>query len=253
MVPAQFLLLNNYPELVHGVSTAEFGNMSYLWGEAAIVRQNRQKFFAALNVHEKNAVVASIVHGHAITDVTEIDRGKGILDPEESIESDILVTDKPDTFLFVIVADCLALLFYEPVKQVCALAHAGWKGVDQEVPRLTVEHMVKKYGCDPKEIRVGFPPALQASSSLFTHPENIKVLDETKWQPYIVKRPEGTYQADWVGFAVNQLFEAGITKEHIENPGIDTRTSPDYFSHRRSVEDEEPEARFGCLIGFRGN
>lgn len=248
----QFNNLSAFPKLVHGVSTAQLGNMSFNWGEPHEVVQNRQNFFAKLGVPGDQVVVASLLHGHTIAEITASDRGKGVKSGESTVEADILVTNQPDTYLFLLVADCLALLFFEPVTGVCALAHAGWRGVDQEVPKRTVEYMVKHYQCDPSNILVGFSPAIQPAS--FTDPVAVvtQAHDErlARWRPYL-QEVNGNYQIDFVGFAYDQLLHSGVPAKNIINDRVNTRTNPDYFSFRRSNQDGDAQGRFGALIGLR--
>jgi len=242
-----FEQLGALPELVHGVATAKYGNMSFLHGEADEVRQNRAKFFQDLKVEPQKVVVASLVHGDKIVQVDESSRGAGIDDPKTSLEGDTLVTDKPDTYLFMVVADCLALFYYDQVKKVVALAHAGWRGVDQRVPEKTVKYLVEQYGSQPSDILVGMPPTLQKESACF---QQLHQNDSLDWSGYIT-RVGDKYCIDSPQFAFDQLCSAGIPEDNIERSIIDTRTNPEYFSHRRSVEENLPEQRFGCLIGFR--
>jgi len=246
MGPFSFTVFDNQPNLVHGFSSAEDGNMSFRYGTYDEVRSNRQKFFEKLNIPEKNIAVAQLEHGQTIIDVTEKDRGRGIVKPEESLIGDVLVASKPDTFLFIVVADCMALLFFDPVKQVCALAHAGWRGVDQEVPRLTVEHLAKRYGSEPKNILIGISPSLSVNSACFPQVEQNNI---PKWEPYIVKKATD-YCIDSRRFAFDQLLTAGVPENNIDLSEVDTRTDQRFFSHRRSVEENLPEARFGVLIGI---
>lgn len=245
----QFNIFQIFPELIHGVATAEFGNMSFRYGSPKEVRENRKTFFNQLHVPESHVIAAQLEHGHKIYDVTGSDRGKGILLPEDSNTTDILVTSIQEAYLFLVVADCLALFFYEPVKRVIALAHAGWKGVEQQVPTLTVTHMVEKYGCNPKYIRIGMSPALQSQSAIFPSPIEQESLPG--WKKYISRSSNGFCSVDTPQYAYDQLMNAGILPDNIERSMIDTRTSPEYFSHRRSVEIGSDEGRFGCLIGLK--
>lgn len=243
----RFQNLSKFPELAHGVATAEFGNMSFLYGEAAEVIANRNKFFVSLDLNPEKVAVAQLFHEADVLEVTEKDRGKGVEETKSLLSADILVTNKPDTFLFFVVADCLALFLYDPVTRSCALAHAGWKGVHREVPRVAVEALQEHYGAKPEDIVIGMSPSIKKESAKF------KDMIQTKfpqWQPYIYK--EGEYfHVDVSRFAYDQLLSAGIYEEHIEESPIDTRISSDFFSHRRSAEENIPEARFGCLIGIK--
>lgn len=245
----RFANLSQFPNLVHGVATADFGNMSFNWGDYSAVRHNRKRFFDSLDVPEENVAVASLVHGQTVIDVTEALHGRGVAKPEESLKADILITNEPDTFLFMVVADCLALFLFEPEKRVCALAHAGWKGVEARVPEVVVHTLVDRYQCDTKKILVGMSPARQAVSSRFPTQDVIQK-QLPGWEPYL-KEIGGETEADFVAYAYDQLITTGIEPSNIERSPVDTKTDRRFFSHRRSVETNEPEARFGCLIGFR--
>ncbi len=246
-----YQIFKQFPQIIHGIATADYGNMSFRYGLAEEVRANRQKFFDNLGISEEKVVVAQLEHGTTILDVTEANWGKGIANPEESLVCDALVTEETDVFLFFVVADCLALLFFDPVKQICALAHAGWKGVDQELPRLVVEHLKSRYGSNPADLRVSFSPSLKAKSACFPELEQrSNKARNSGWDKHITGE-EGHWCVDTTAFALDQLVGAGVKRENIETDPTDTRTSPDFFSHRRSVEESLPEARFGALIGLQ--
>ncbi len=251
----QFKLFDQFPELVHGISTSDFGNVSYKWAEANSqtaedIRLTRQQFYGFLSVPEESVVATQVEGGVIIHDVTAADRGKGVVDPDTGLTGDGFFTQETGVSLFMITGDCLALFFYEPVKGVCGLVHAGWRGVDQELPRIAVEHMVQRYGCDASQIIVGISPGLQKESATFEHFKDFNPANQKKWQPYI-ERIEDHYRADWIRYAKDQLIAAGISLPYIEDSAIDTRTNTEYYSHRRSKEENIPEARFGCLIGLK--
>jgi YfiH family protein len=243
------------PGLVHGIATAGFGSMAYKYAAAngqtpEDVRLARQKFFAAMGVAEEKVVATQVTGGDDFLTVEEKDRGKGLANPNAGLTGDGFFTSSRETFLFLITGDCLALFLYEPVNQVCGLVHTGWRGVDRELPRRAVEYMAREFRSDPAKIIVGLSPALQKSSAIFENFEKFNQKGLDRWQPYI-EHLGSKYRVDWLGLAHHQLVEAGVRVENIDNPGIDTRTHPDFFSHRRSVEEKLPEQRFGCLIGLK--
>ena len=49
-------------------------------------------------------------------------------------------------------ADCTPLLFYDPIKNVIANTHSGWKGTLQTIGVKTVEKMMSEYECKAKDI-----------------------------------------------------------------------------------------------------
>ena len=67
-------------------------------------------------------------------------------------ETDGLLTDKSNLVLSTTNADCILLLFFDPVKKVIANVHSGWKGTIQRISVKTVEKMKNEYGCNPSDI-----------------------------------------------------------------------------------------------------
>lgn len=65
---------------------------------------------------------------------------------------DGFVTNKKNKVLMLSFADCTPLLFYDPIKNIIANTHSGWKGTLQEIGVKTVEKMVSEYDCKPEDI-----------------------------------------------------------------------------------------------------
>jgi len=65
---------------------------------------------------------------------------------------DGFVTDQKNKVLMLSFADCTPLLFYDPIKNVIANTHSGWKGTLQKIGVRTIEKMISEYGCKPEDI-----------------------------------------------------------------------------------------------------
>ena len=59
---------------------------------------------------------------------------------------DALITAQPNVTLMAAGADCLALIFVDPVRRVVGVAHAGWRGTVERVAKHVVDAMVLHYG-----------------------------------------------------------------------------------------------------------
>ncbi|KFP25455.1 Laccase domain-containing protein 1 [Colius striatus] len=57
-------------------------------------------------------------------------------------------------------ADCIPVLFADPVRKACGAAHSGWKGTLLGVSMATVSAMVSEYGCEVKDILVVLGPSV---------------------------------------------------------------------------------------------
>lgn len=74
--------------------------------------------------------------------------------------TDALVTNESQIALALNFADCVPLIFYDPVKKVVACAHAGWRGTASKIGVKTVQKMVDEFGSKPKDIIALIGPAI---------------------------------------------------------------------------------------------
>ncbi len=74
---------------------------------------------------------------------------------------DGLVTNKTNLLLSTTNADCILLLFFDPVKKVVSNVHSGWKGTLQRISTVAVKKMIKEYNCDPKDIICCICPSIR--------------------------------------------------------------------------------------------
>lgn len=75
-------------------------------------------------------------------------------------DTDALITNKKGIALALNFADCVPLIFYDPVKTVIAEAHAGWRGTAVQIGVKTVEKMIKEFGSNPKDIIALIGPSI---------------------------------------------------------------------------------------------
>ena len=108
------------------------------------------------------------------TDVIRcIDR---VIDTSELDEVDGLLTNRENITLSSKNADCILLLFYDPVKKVIGDVHSGWKGTFKKIALKTVQKMIDAYKCDPSDIQVYICPSIRKDH--FEVDEDIKELCE---------------------------------------------------------------------------
>ena len=75
--------------------------------------------------------------------------------------TDGLVTNMKGAVLGTSNADCILLMFFDPVKMVIANVHSGWKGTFQKIAVNAVDKMVQEYGSDPKDIICCICPSIR--------------------------------------------------------------------------------------------
>lgn len=232
----------------HGFSTRLGGisqgdvstlNLSFHRGDdPKAVRENHRRFARAVGYNEEKLVFSDQVHTTRIYSVTEKDCGKGITRETDIVGIDGLVTDRPGIPLITFYADCVPLFFYDPVRSVVALAHAGWRGTAARIGKVMVEYMMQEYNTRPEDVLCAIGPSI--CQDCYEVSEDVaeafrKEFTEEQYQDFM--RPEGSGKYHLDLWKANQyvLLEAGITKEHLEITDICTCCNPDIlFSHRAS-------------------
>lgn len=91
----------------------------------------------------------------------KMNKGKLDFEQEEYKATDGLVTNQKNIVLATTNADCILLLFFDPVKKVIANVHSGWRGTLQRISVKAVNKMKNEYGCEPKDIICCICPSIR--------------------------------------------------------------------------------------------
>ena len=89
--------------------------------------------------------------------VAVVDRGS----PEKTQSVDGLITNDPEVLLGIYVADCCAIYFVDPARNVIGIAHSGRKGTEQNIAGVMVERMVAGFGSAPEDLVVQLSPCIR--------------------------------------------------------------------------------------------
>lgn len=74
---------------------------------------------------------------------------------------DAAITNKPNITIATTNADCILMLFYDPIKNVIANVHSGWRGTFQKISQKTVKKMKEDYGCNAEDILCFICPSIR--------------------------------------------------------------------------------------------
>lgn len=180
------------------------------------------------------------VHDTVIIRAFEEDAGVGIVKPGRTEGIDGQITDVKNLPLIVYGADCVPMIFADPVRGAVGTAHGGWKGTVNGIAQKTVEAMTKEFGSDPKDIRAAIGPSagmccyevdlVVAERFLEVFGDNGEVV-----RPRTEPDSEGKYMINlWEANRI-LLLKAGLIREHISVLGVCTICNSDMFhSHRAS-------------------
>ena len=217
---------------IGGVSKGRFAslNFGYSSGDCVdAVKQNYNLFCNALGVDSVNIVTGVQVHG------TNIEIADGTKTKFES--TDGLMTDKKDVVLTTYYADCVPLLFYDPIKRVIANAHAGWRGCAMDMAGKVIFAMKQHFNCDPANILAGIGPSISVKN--FEVSEDVvqefkKMLPFSQDFIYNSEIQKNKYHVDLWGVCQKSMINAGLLTQNIEVAGLCTFENKELFhSHRR--------------------
>ena len=238
-----------------GVSTGIFSSMNLNFkrgDDPDAVLENYRRMAAALNMRLEDMVLSDQTHTTNVRVITEEDRGKGILRPQDYSDVDGMITNVPGIVLVTSYADCVPLYFVDPVRKAIGLSHSGWKGTVGYIGQKTVEKMHEVYGSEPKNIVAAIGPSIcqscyevsddvaEAFRANFTADEAADIL---------LDKGNGKYQLDLWKANWYVLTDAGILPEHLSVTDLCTACHPDLlWSHRKTNGQRDGLSAFLSLI-----
>jgi len=160
-----------YKEITHFVTTRHGGvseepylslNIGFGTEDShELVLKNRQLMAQSVGIPLESFVMLNQVHGVSVAVATYEMKGLGALDRESAIHAtDAIISNQPGICLFIMAADCVPLLFYDPIKKAIGAAHAGWRGTVNQMAAATVQKMHDVFDCNYENIRVVIGPSI---------------------------------------------------------------------------------------------
>ena len=142
---------------IGGVSQTPYAtlNLGHTVGDdLAAVEENHRRALGSLGLLPGKIVSPYQVHGARVGIVGQAHLGT--VQPA----TDALVTAMPSVPLLMRFGDCVSVLFFDPVRRVIGMAHAGWRGVVAGSVGATVRAMVERFDCAPDDIWAGIGPTI---------------------------------------------------------------------------------------------
>ena len=122
-------------------------------------RENYLALGEQLGLPLESMVKSKQRHTAVVRIVTRQNGGDGILRLlDENEPYDGLITNEKNLLLCTVEADCVPVYFYDPVKEVIAMVHSGWKGTVQKIAEVTIQKMRDSFGCKPENLKVAIGP-----------------------------------------------------------------------------------------------
>jgi len=224
------LVKHCFSSRIGGISKTPYTSMNlayHMGDDSPDVDKNFQLISEAVGFDHKKIVMTDQIHDANIQVVGD--------DRIEYEDVDSLVTALPNYVLTSYYADCVPLLFLDPVKKVIANAHAGWRGTVADIAGKTLIQMSQNFDCRSQDVLVGIGPSISMNHfevgyevvQLFSHS-----LSDS--EPYIKQKSDQKWHVDLREINRKRLLKAGVLAENIEVSDLCTFENPDlFYSHRR--------------------
>jgi len=238
-----------------GVSAPPYNSLNCGFGsddQLDNVTENRARVAAALDLPADR--LAGLYQTHS-ADCLMIDDAHGFAGAHAHgrVNADALVTALPSVGLAILTADCLPVLFADPVAGVVGAAHAGWRGAVAGIIENTIDRM-QQAGAGLADIIMVTGPGIQqksyqigadmAADILTDRPDSAPCFMADPAAQSTASGPEH-YLFDLPLFARLSAARHGL--RHIYSSRLDTYARPDlFFSYRRATHEKTPDT--GRLI-----
>jgi len=258
-----FKSLSRHKEIVHFISSRVGGVSSYPYNSLNLafhvgdshdnVLRNREIVASCLGITAENLTFARQVHGDNVTVVGNEMKGKGLTALDDAIDStDAMITDNLNICLIVLVADCVALLLFDPKRGVVGIVHAGWRGTLRGIAQKIINSFINRFGSEPGDIIVGISPSIgpccyEVDQNVIS--QLVKKYDNE--EDYLLKTGSKRGFLNLLELNKIQLKASGIHEENIEVAGLCTKCRHDIFFSYRYQGDRT--GRFAAGIMLKGS
>lgn len=231
-----------------GVSATPYDSLNlglHVGDDPVAVVENRRRVAAHFGADLDDLVVGEQTHQPTVAVITTADRGRGARTRNDALPAtDAMVTSATGVLLMVMVADCVPLVLFDPVRRLLGVVHAGWAGTVRGVTPAAVAALVD-LGTDPADLLVGIGPAISPTKYQVGADVRDAVVSTFGSDAPAVLQPDGTGRHLFDLFAANrlQLGRAGIRADRIQLSGAVTGPDTDFFSHRAGA----PTGRFAAV------
>lgn len=231
----QSKILNQFSNITHaftyrdgGVSQKPYNSLNLAFhvdDNPWHVGSNHELLAKRLDYNKEKVVHMKQVHSDIVHIVNEDDNF------HMPRECDALLTNKTDTPLMVMVADCSPILFYDDVQKVIAVAHAGRQGAFKNIVKNVIDSMACGFNSKVEDIYI----SVGASIGSCCYEVGSEIYNEAKalGLKYAFNMKKNNHYLDIRKILKTQLLACGIKKQNLEISNECSCCKNDrYFSYR---------------------
>jgi len=170
-------------------------------------------------------------------------------------EFDSYLTNEKGIATVITTADCNPIVIYDPIKNVVANVHSGWKGTIKQIYLKTIRLMNKKFDCNYEDIIVCIGPSINkccfCSSNLEFKKQFTDIWPNEK--EYITNKENGEFFIDLPYVIKKDLIQLGLKEDNIALSNICTVCNSDIcFSYRVFKKQNETDyATMGAFVELK--
>ncbi len=155
----------------------------------------------------------------------------------KKFNGDALITDKLNTPIAVLTADCAPILIFDQKHKMIAAIHAGWKGAYKGIIKKVLKFMIQK-GCSVHNITAAIGPCISLNSYEVQQDFIKKFIKKDVMAIGFFKKIKNKNYFNLNGYITYQLKSLGLRKiEIINKDTFDIKNN--FFSARRSKRRNE--------------
>ena len=158
---------------------------------------------------------------------------------KNKFKADALITDKKNTAIGVLTADCAPILIYDKSKKMISAIHVGWKGAYKDIIKKVINFMLKK-GCSLNSMTAVVGPCISMKNYEIKKDFKDRFMKKDKQNKIFFKKiGSKTY------FTLNKYINYQLKCLNIKNIEIINKDTFDiknnFFSARRSISRNESD------------
>ena len=198
------------------------------------VLKNLQIIIKKIKSNSKKIVLLNQIHSNKFHYIN-----KRLKFKNNKFDGDALITNRTNTLIGVLTADCAPILIHDQNKKMIAAIHAGWKGAFKDIIKKVVKFMIKK-GCSPKDMTAVIGPCIAVKNHEVKQDFVKKFIKKDRKTKIFFKKTRYKYYFNLNKYIYTQLKSLDVKKIDIINK--DTfNIKNNFFSARRSISRNESD------------
>lgn len=262
----EFKILDPYKDYIRhgitlrygGVSPSPYDSLNFRLGgkdSKENVMENVKRICDRLHIPKEQLYKARQAHTDHVLVIHSKNKEKyayGVFN--EELADGYIVKEKGIATM-VTTADCNPIILYDPVTQVVANIHSGWKGTIKQIYLKAIELLKQEFSVQPENLIVCIGPSIRKccfSSEEESFKEKFTQVFENP-EKYITyeKENQKRFHIDLIYVITQDLLNVGVKRENIAVADICTRCHHDeFFSYRYALQNHEKD--YGLMATIVG-